>query len=105
MSTRRPSNNSSKRTGGRRKSTNEQFNKEVQQRLWGNTAGVKGMAPNSGNLPRVAASGANNTPSEIVRMTNQLGGRNALPTDINGTGDAHDYRYRELRRAFGMSAG
>lgn len=105
MSTRRPSNNSSKRTGGRKRSTNEQFNHEVQQRIWGNTAGVKGMSPNKGNLPRVAASGANNTPAEIVRIANQNGGRNALPTDVNGTGNAHDYRYRELRSAFGMSAG
>lgn len=98
-------NNQSTRKGGTKRSTNEQFSKEVNQRLYGNTQGVFGV--NQSTLPRVAAASASkgNVPAEIARQTNAQGGRNKLETSPNGNMSAHEYRYRAIRTALGLSAG
>lgn len=98
-------NNLAYRTGGTKVSTNTKRDQEAMQRVAGNRSGVKG-APNKGNLPRVAAASGNNVPEGVRVRANQLGGRNALPPEgPGGKMTAHEYRYRELRSAFGMSAG
>lgn len=112
MAREKKSNNYSTRKGGTRRSTNEQFQNEVQQRIWGNRAGIKGMAPDNPNLPRVAAAGAGNLPDGIRREANRQGGRNALPVAdmrdyTSRTGRVHlmtpqEYRQRELASAFGV---
>ena len=98
-------NNSSLRKGGTRISTNETRDREAAIRVAGNNEGIRGKVV-KGNLPRVAAAGGNNVPEDVRITANKMGGRNALPpAGPNGTMTAHDYRYRELRSAFGMSAG
>ncbi len=86
------------RTGGRRTSTAAQFAQDVETRLYGGSRGQS-------TLPRVAASRSSNTPASIVREVNRLGGRNALRTSPDGTQSPRDARYREIRAAFGMTAG
>ena len=74
-------------------------------RVAGNNQGIKGLTT-SGNLPRVAAASGNNVPEGVRVRANQLGGRNALPDPSpNGTLTAHEYRYKELRSAFGLTTG
>ena len=98
-------NNSSYRTGGTKVSTNAKRDLEAAQRVAGNKSGIKG-APNKGNLPRVAAASGNNIPEDVRIRANQLGGRNALPPEgPGGKQTAHQYRYRELRKAFGLTTG
>lgn len=96
------SNNYSKRRGGSRYSTNEQFNKEVGQRLYGNSAGRHDQLPNEGTLPRVAAASANNAPRGVVDEVNRQGGRNRAAWSDRGGLTLKQYRGNELAEAFGV---
>ena len=85
------------RTGGRSKSTNAQFAQDVQTRLYG--------GGNGNTIPRVAAARSEGVPAQVAYETNRRGGRNAVPTSPNGTLTRAQYRFREVRAAFGLSAG
>lgn len=86
------------RSGGRSVSTNAQFAQDVNTRLYGGTGA-------NGTLSRVAAARSENVPAQVAYETNRRGGRNAVPTSPNGTLTRAQYRFREVRAAFGLSAG
>lgn len=96
-------NNQSTRKGGTKVSTNEKFNNEVRQRMFGNSAGRSDQLPNAGNLPRVAAAGAGNVPEGIRVAANRAGGRNSAHRSERGGLTMAQYRAKELAEAFGTT--
>ncbi len=80
------------RTGGRSRSTNAQFARDVNTRLYGSRSGS--------TIPRVAAARSGSVPSQVNYETNRAGGRN-----IGEASGTHDARRRAIRASLGMAAG
>lgn len=88
--------------GGHSRSDNATFEREVNERLYGDNT-----RRSSGAREGVALATSRRVPENIAREVNARGGRNSLRLSPNGNGNMteHEARYKELRAAFGMSMG
>lgn len=90
MATKRSIYSTAGRTGGKRVSTQEEFERDVQTRLNG-TTGAKGT------IARVASARSENTQSQIVSEVNKRGGRNVKEAQMS-----HKQRTRAIKAALGL---